>query len=80
MLYWRSFGVALQKEWNGSIQRFGQVKVVVLDIPKAFDRIWHEALILKLMAFGVGSHIFRFISSFLKVRVIRVVLVGVIKM
>lgn len=67
----------LSERWNGSIHRFGEAKVVALDISKAFDRVWHEALVSKLIAFGVGSHFSRFISSFLKDRTIRVVIDGV---
>ena len=46
----------LSEKWNGSIHRFGGAKVVALDILKAFDRVWHEALVTKLLASGVGSH------------------------
>ena len=41
---------------------------MVLDISKAFDRVLDDALLSKLVAFGVGSHFSRFISSFRKDR------------
>ena len=64
-------------EWNGSIYRFGEAKVVALDISKAFDWVWHEAVVLKLIPFGIGSHFSRFISSFFKDRTIRVIIDGI---
>ena len=64
----------LLEQWSRSIHRLGESKVVALDISKAFDRVWHEALISKLIAFGVVSCFFRFISSFLKDRSIWVVI------
>ena len=43
---------------------------------KAFDGVWHEALVAKLVAIGVGSDLSRWITSFLSDRSIRVVLDG----
>ena len=63
----------LSKRCNGFTQRFGKAQ----DISKAFDRVWHEALVSKLLAFGVGSQFSQFISSFLKDRTIREVIDGV---
>ena len=42
-----------------------------------FDKVWHETLVSKLLAFGVRSPFSRFISSFLKYRTIRGVIDGV---
>ena len=67
----------LSERWSRSIHQFGESKVVALDISKAFDRVWHGALISKLIAFGVGNDFSRFISSFLRDRSIRVVVDGV---
>ena len=48
----------LSERWNGSIHRFGEYKVTVLDISKAFDRVWHQ---VPPLAFGVSSHFSRYI-------------------
>ena len=49
---------------------------MALDISKTVDRVWHGALLSKLIAFGVGNDFPRFISSFLRDRSIRVVVDG----
>lgn len=67
----------LTEQWNRSVHRLGESKVVALDISKAFDRVWHQALISKVNAFGLGRNFSRFISSFLRDRSIRVVIDGV---
>ena len=49
-------------------------RAVALDIPKAFDRVWHAGLLYKLKSYGISSQIFGLISSFLSNRRARVVL------
>ena len=49
---------------------------MVLDISKAFDRVWHASLLHKLKSYGISGQIFGFISSFLSNRRLRVVLDG----
>ena len=34
--------------WSSSLRNFGESFVVALDISKAFDRVWHKALLAKL--------------------------------
>ena len=46
----------------------------LLDLPKAFDRVWHAGLCYKLKSHGISGHIFGLISSFLSNRHVRVVL------
>ena len=67
----------LSEKFNESIQRFGESQIVALDISKAFDRVWHEALLHKLDALGVDSCFNKWISSFLHRRSIRVVIDGI---
>ena len=38
-------------------------RAVVLDISKAFDRIWHAGLLHKLKSYGISGQIFSLISS-----------------
>ena len=49
---------------------------MALDISKGFDRVWGTGLLHKLKSYGISSHIFGLISSFLSNRWLRVVLDG----
>ena len=49
---------------------------MVLDISKAFDRVWHTGLLHKLKSYGISGQIFGLSSSFLSNRRLRVVLDG----
>ena len=51
----------LTHAWSSSLRNFGESFVVALDISKAFDRVWHKALLAKLPAYGSFC---RLISSF----------------
>ena len=63
----------IARAFNGS----GATRAVALDIPKAFDRVWHAAgLLHKLESYGISGQIFGLISSFLSNRQLRVVLDG----
>ena len=53
-----------------------EVRGVFLDISKAFDKIWHEDLILKLKQYGISENVVCLIKCFLKNRKQRVVLNG----
>ena len=50
--------------------------MVVLDISKVFDRVWHAGLLHKLKSYGISGQIFGLISSFLSNRRLQVVLDG----
>ena len=54
----------------------GATQAVVLDIPKAFDRVWDTSLLHKLRSYGISGQIFGLIFSFLSKRQLRVVLDG----
>ena len=47
-----------------------------LDISKAFDRVWDEALIFKLRSYAISDSLLRLFNSFLSERFQRVVLNG----
>ena len=49
---------------------------MVLDISKAFDRVWHTDPLHKLKSYGISGQIFGLISSFLSNRRLRVDLDG----
>jgi retron-type reverse transcriptase len=52
-----------------------EVRVVALDISKAFDKVWHDGLIFKLEAIGVPAPMLKWFASYLEGRQQRV-LVG----
>ncbi|MEL6606597.1 MAG: reverse transcriptase domain-containing protein, partial [Cyanobacteria bacterium J06614_10] len=58
------------------LRNFGESFVVALNISKAFDRVWHKALLAKLPAYGFNSSLINLISSFLSDRSISVVVDG----
>ena len=59
-----------------AFNRSGATRAAVLDISKAFDRVWHAGLLHKLKSYGISGQIFGLISSFLSNRRLRVVLDG----
>ena len=67
----------LSEQWSRSIHRMGESKVISSDISKAFDRVWHDALVSKLVSFCIGDDFSDFISSFLHDQIIHVVIDGV---
>ena len=66
----------LTHTWSSSLRDFGESFVVALDISKAFDRVWHKALLAKLPAYGFTPSFCKLISSFLSNRFISVVVEG----
>ena len=59
-----------------ALNRSGATRAVVLDVSKAFDRVWHADISYKLKCYGISGQIFGLISSFLSNRRLRVVLDG----
>ena len=49
---------------------------VFLDISKAFDRVWHEGLLLKLSLNGISGNLLKLLRDLLSCRKQRVVLNG----
>ena len=66
----------LTNSWSSSLNGFGETFAVALDISKAFDRVWHKALISKLPSFGIYPSLCSFLSSFLSGRSIAAVVDG----
>ena len=66
----------LTHKWSSSLRDFGESYVVALDISKAFDRVWHKALLAKLPSYGFSPPLCNLISSFLSNRSISVVVDG----
>ena len=54
-----------------------EVRAVFCDVSKAFDRVWHDGLILKVKAAGVTGKVLAWFNSYLSGRKQRVILPGV---
>ena len=59
-----------------SIDRNKEVRVIFLDISKAFDRVWHKGLLHKLQKCGITGNILGWFSNYLSNRQQRVVIEG----
>ena len=59
-----------------SIDKNKEIRVVFLDISKAFDRVWHRGLIHKLQKAGINGNILNWFIDYLKDRQQRVVING----
>ena len=59
-----------------AFNRSGATRAVLVDISKAFDRVWHAGLLHKRKSYEISGHIFSLISSFLSNDRLRVVLDG----
>ena len=66
----------LTHHWNKSIEFHGEAQIVALDISKAFDQVWHDALLRKLPAYGLSPTLCAWTASFLSNRSICVVVDG----
>jgi len=66
----------LCEKLNISLHHSGESDVVALDISKAFDRVWHAALLAKCRALGLGRVFLKWIGDFLSNRTIRVLVDG----
>ena len=53
-----------------------EVRSVFLDIPKAFDKVWHEGLIYKIKSMGVSGQLLNLLENYLTNRHQRVLLHG----
>ena len=49
------------QNWENALDKGQEVKVVALDISRAFDSVWHNGLLTKLMSVGIGGHLYRWI-------------------
>ena len=53
-----------------------EVRVVFLDISKAFDRVWHKGLLYKLHRPGISGNLLKWLQSYLSDRRQRVIING----
>src|SRR6201990_752335 len=66
----------LSDSWPSALQHLGESFAVAIDISKAFDRVWHKALISKLPSFGIYPSLCSLLSDFLSGRSIAAVADG----
>ena len=65
--------LAITHEIYKSFDEGFEVRGVFLDISKAFDKIWHEGLLLKLNQNGISGNLLKLLRDFLSFRKQRVV-------
>ena len=53
-----------------------EARVVCLDISKAFDRVWHSGLLVKLRALGFAGKLLHWLADYLRGRSMKVILNG----
>ncbi len=66
----------LTDSWSSSLSRFSETFAVAVDISKAFDKVWHKALLSKLPSYGFYPSLCSIFSSLLSDRYISVVVDG----
>lgn len=59
-----------------ALEKGKEVRMVFLDLSKAFDRVWHEGLIFKLQHIGIKDPLLSWLHSYLSERQQRVVIEG----
>lgn len=62
--------------WGEAMDKYGESLAVSLDISKAFDRVWHKALLAKLPAYGLPGRLCEWVTGFLHERKLRVLVDG----
>ena len=55
----------LSQQWMEALDVRPDIRDVALDIPQAFDAVWHPALLSKLSASGIQGQLYSWITDFL---------------
>ena len=64
------------QDLSDTLNEKGQTDIIVMDFSKAFDKVDHQRLLLKLHRLGINKDVITWIGSFLSGRTQRVVLEG----
>jgi hypothetical protein len=59
-----------------AVEENKEIRVIFLDISKAFDKVWHKGLIFKLKQSGIGGSLLDWFENYLKDHLQRVVING----
>ena len=63
--------------WSQAVEKHGESQLVALDISKAFDKVWHSALLSKLPSYGINEQLCLWFANYLENRKLSVVVDGV---
>ena len=66
----------LSHQWLSCLNDRSEARIVALDIKAAFDRVWHNGLLVKLEARGIRGTFLKWIRRYLSDRRIQVVVGG----
>ena len=69
--------IEIYDEFCKAVEKGKEIRVVFLDISKAFDRVWHAGLIHKLKGSGIRGRLLQWLTSYLEDRQQRVTINGV---
>jgi hypothetical protein len=69
--------IEIYDEFCKAIDKGKEIRVVFLDISKAFDRVWHAGLLSKLKGSGIQGRLLTWLKSYLTDRQQRVTINGV---
>ena len=69
--------LAITTEIYNSFETLNETRAVFLDMSKAFDKVWHEALIFKMRKNGISGNLLNTLTNYLTNRKQRVVLNGI---
>ena len=57
--------ILLSQQWMEVLNAKYEVKAICLDISRAFDTVWHPALLTKLSSYGIQGHLHSWLTVFL---------------
>ena len=62
------------QRWTNALHNGGEARVIALDMKAAFDKVWHEGLLIKLESKGIAGPLLDWFKSYLSDRSQRVLL------
>ena len=68
--------IELYNQFCDAVDTQKEIRVVFLDIHKAFDKVWHKGILYKLYLCGIRGHILNWFKDYLAERKQRVVING----
>ena len=68
--------IELYTQFCDAVDTQKEIRVVFLDIHKAFDKVWHQGILYKLYLCGIRGHILNWFKDYLAERKQRVVING----